>query len=143
MRWQEILDRFRPVTAPGGAAESAEHVAARTGVALELAPVFAALDGDLATAARRGAEARSRAERVLDEARRDAAARVARAHAEAPALEARAAATVRAEAESGDEAALRDARERTDALTAERSPRIDDAADAVVARLVEDLRGRP
>ncbi|WP_062203656.1 hypothetical protein [Demequina salsinemoris] len=139
MRWQEILDRFRPVTAPGGAAESAAHVAARTGAALELAPVFAILDADLESASGIVSDAESRASNRLDRARSEAAATVARARREAPAREAEAAAAVLTSAAEEDDRTMRQARDDADAFLAARSPRVDDAADAVVARLLTDL----
>jgi vacuolar-type H+-ATPase subunit H len=143
MRWQEILDRFRPVTAPGGAAESAEHVAERTGAALELAPVFAALDGALTAATDMTSTAHARAQERVDDARRRASGIVAKARMDAPAREAEAAAAVLARAKADDERVLSDAHARADALVAERSGRLDDAADTVIARLLDSLRAAP
>ncbi|WNM27897.1 hypothetical protein RN607_02510 [Demequina capsici] len=139
MRWQEILDRFRPVTAPGGAAESAEHVAERSGPVLELAPVFAALDADLDAAARLTAQAEALAVERLEQARRDAAADVARARREAPAREADAAASILADAAAEDAALMQRARDDAARLLDARSPRVAEAADAVVATLQADL----
>ncbi|WP_062466319.1 hypothetical protein [Demequina maris] len=141
MRWQEILDRFRPATAPGGAAESAAHAAARTGIAVELAPVFAALDEDLAAAAALAASGEAGAEERVARARAAGAEVIAAARAEAPAREAVAATAVREAAATGDARLLEEAQARAHALQAERSPRIDEAADAVVNRLVAGLRG--
>ncbi|WP_084125577.1 hypothetical protein [Demequina sp. NBRC 110054] len=141
MRWQEILDRFRPVTAPGGAAESAAHVAARTGAALELAPVFAILDADLTAATDLASVAESAAADRLDNARSDAAAVVARARREAPAREAEAAAAILSSAAEDDARTTAQARRDAEQLLASRAPRVDEAAAAVISRLVEDLGG--
>ncbi|WP_296664541.1 hypothetical protein [Demequina sp.] len=142
MRWQEILDRFRPVAAPGGAAESAEHVAERTGAALELAPVFAAIDADLAAARQIEADAQARATARVDQAHARASALVARARTEAPAREAAAAAEVLAAASEEDERVISEARTGVDDLLAARTPRVDETSRLVVDRLLDSLRTR-
>lgn len=143
MRWQQIVDRFRPVSAPGGAAESAEHVADRTGPALELAPVFALLDPDLEAARHTLDTADTRAAAQLDDARQRAASLLAQARREAPAREAEAAAHVLTEAAKRDAALVDDARRRSRDELHARSPQLDAAARAVVDRLVDTLKALP
>ncbi len=142
MRWQELVDRFRPVSAPGGAAESAEHVAERTGAALELAPVFALLDDDLASARGTLADADARTTAQLEDSHARAAALIAKARREAPAREAEAAAAVLSESARHDAEILEEARDRTRAHLLSRTPHLDQAARTVVAQLVDTLKAR-
>lgn len=89
-----ILDRFRPVGAPGPAGPAGVPAADNQGPAAELAPVFAALAADAASCAALVEEARLSAERDVAKARAQAAAILSQARLEAGAERAKAAARV-------------------------------------------------
>lgn len=111
-----ILDRFRPVGAPGPAGPSGVPAADNQGPAAELAPVFAALAGDAASCAALVEEARLKAEGNMTQARAQAAAILSRARLEAGAERARATARVEQAASERDTALLEQARHDAAAL---------------------------
>ncbi|QCB97763.1 hypothetical protein E5206_13235 [Arthrobacter sp. PAMC25564] len=111
-----ILDRFRPVGAPGPAGPAGVPATDDQGPAAELVPVFAALAGDVASCAALVEEARLGAEREVARARAQAAAIVSAARLEAGAERAKAAARVEQAASERDTQLLEQARREAAAL---------------------------
>jgi vacuolar-type H+-ATPase subunit H len=111
-----ILDRFRPVGAPGPAGPAGVPAADDQGPAAELAPVFAALADDAASCAALIEEARLSAEGEVAQARAQAAAILSQARLEAGAERAKAAARVEQAASDRDAGLLEQARREAAAL---------------------------
>lgn len=97
-----ILDRFRPVGAPGPAGLAGVPAADDQGPAAELAPVFAALAADVESCRKLVEEARREADGALFRAHEQAAAIVAQARLDAGAERADAAARVEQAASEQD-----------------------------------------
>ncbi|MDO8106967.1 hypothetical protein Q6348_07120 [Isoptericola sp. b441] len=137
MAWQSILDRFRPVGAPGPAGPAGVPSQDATGPAAELAAVFEALRPDVEQASRTVAEARVRAQRLVADARDGAAAELAAARSRAPAV--REEARLAAEQQAASEAEALTARADAEvAVLAERGrARLPGMVDDVLSRLVE------
>lgn len=130
-----ILDRFRPVGAPGPVGPAGVPAADNQGPAVELAPVLAALAGDAASCAALVEEARNMAEEHVAQARKQAAAILSQARLDAGAERARAAARVEQAAADRDTALLDQARH--DAATLEGSARA--LIPGVVGRVIDTL----
>jgi hypothetical protein len=130
-----ILDRFRPVGAPGPAGPAGVPAADNQGPAVELAPVFAALAGDAASCAALVEEARNFAEGHVAQAREEAAAILSQARLDSGAERSRAAARVEQAAADRDTALLDQA--RRDAATLEDSALA--LIPAVVGKVVDTL----
>ncbi|WP_427007707.1 hypothetical protein [Pseudarthrobacter sp. H2] len=130
-----ILDRFRPVGAPGPAGPAGVPAADDQGPAAELAPVFAALAGDAASCAALVEEARLSAEGDVARARAQAAAIVSAARLEAGAERAKAAARVEQSASERDMQLLEQARREAAALEESGLARI----PAVVGKVIDTL----
>jgi hypothetical protein len=111
-----ILDRFRPVGAPGPAGPVGVPAVDDQGVATELAPVFAALAPDVQACTALVDEARQEADAALSQARELAAAAIAQARLDAGADRARAAAAVEQVASEQDAQLLDAAVRQADAL---------------------------
>jgi vacuolar-type H+-ATPase subunit H len=130
-----ILDRFRPVGAPGAAGPAGVPAADDQGRAAELAPVFAALAGDVAACAVTVAQARLSAEGEVASARTQAAAIVAQARLDAGAARVRAAARIEQETSERDAQLLEQARREASALEKNGLARI----PAVVNKVIDSL----
>ncbi|QCO98241.1 hypothetical protein FCN77_11725 [Arthrobacter sp. 24S4-2] len=111
-----ILDRFRPVGAPGPAGPAGVPAADIQGPAVELAPVFAALADDVARCAALVDEARLSAEEDVARARTQAAAILSQGRLDAGVERAKAAARVEREASEQDAELLEQARQEAAAL---------------------------
>jgi vacuolar-type H+-ATPase subunit H len=133
-----ILDRFRPVGAPGPAGPVGVPALEEPGHATELAPVFAALAPDVETCQRLVDEARRDAEADVSGARAEAAAIVACARIESEAVRADAAAAVARDAAERDEHTQEAARREADRLRATGTAGIPDAVRLVIDRLLAD-----
>lgn len=131
-----ILDRFRPVGAPGPAGPAGVPSSDAQGPAAELAPVFAALAGDVAACAALVEAARLDAERDVAQARAQAAAVVAKARLDAAAERAGAAAGVSQEASDRDAQQLAQARVEADVLRESGLARIPSVIDRVIETLL-------
>src|SRR5665811_2240014 len=83
MARSNILDRFRPVGAPGPAGPAGVPAADDQGPAVELAPVFEALAADVQACRRLVDEARREAEAALSLAHERGAAIIAQARLDA------------------------------------------------------------
>lgn len=130
-----ILDRFRPAGAPGSAGVVGVPALDDAGPASELAPVFAALEQEVAACTEQVAAARSAARSSIDAAHERAAALLAEAHLRADAARAGAASAVHDEATAGDAALLTDAHEQVARVEALGQGR----AAALASRLAEAL----
>lgn len=130
-----ILDRFRPVGAPGPAGPAGVPAADNQGPAAELAPVFAALAGDAASCAALVEEARLSAEQDVARARTQAAAILSQARLDAGAERAKAAARIGQEASDRDATLLEQARQEAAALEESGLARI----PAVVSTVIDTL----
>lgn len=111
-----ILDRFRPVGAPGPAGSTGVPADDAQGPAAELAPVFAALADDVAACTALVETARVDAAEEVSRARERGAAVLAHARLEADSERAAAAAKVSAEASTRDAEVLEQARREAAAL---------------------------
>jgi len=134
-----ILDRFRPVGAPGPAGPVGVPAVDEPGHAAELAPVFAALAADVESCRRLVEDAQQQADRTRADARAEAAAIVARARRAEAAARSDAAATIERVATAQDEHTLEVARAAASALQESGSARIPDAVQAVIDRLLADV----
>lgn len=130
-----ILDRFRPVGAPGPAGPSGVPAVDGQGTAAELAPVFAALAADVQACEELVAKSRRQSEHELAVARTQAAAIVSQARLDARA--ARAAAAARVEQEAGDRDTRLMDKARRDATAVEESGMA--SIPAVVDRVIDTL----
>ena len=135
MAGNSILDRFRPIGAPGPGVAGVPHE--RLGPADELAPVFAALEPDIAASRQLVESARSRAGETLAAAHLKAEALRADARDEAAGLRARAAARVMAEATEQDQRASAEAEKRAQELVAAAEPKLADAARRLIDSMVQ------
>ena len=134
-----ILDRFRPVGTPGAAGPAGVPAADDQGRAAELAPVFAALAGDVAACEALVDEARLSAEEHVARARAQAAAIVAQARLDAGAARVRAAARIEQEASQQDAELLEQARQEAATLEKTGLARL----PAVVSKVIDSLLAPP
>ena len=130
-----VLDRFRPVGAPGAAGPAGVPAVDSQGPATELVPVFAALAADVQSGEELVGDARRQAEHGLAVALTQAAAIVSQARLDAGA--ARAVAAARVEQEAGDRDALVMEQARRDATAVEETGMAH--IPAVVERVVDAL----
>jgi cell division septum initiation protein DivIVA len=133
-----ILDRFRPVGAPGPAGPAGVPAADDQGPAAELAPVFAALATDLESCRELVEEARREADDVLSRAHAQAAAIVAKARLDAGAERARAAAGVEQAATVQDALLLAQAGKEADDLEEAGTARLPGTVQKVIATLLSE-----
>lgn len=134
MAGNSILDRFRPIGAPGPGIAGVPNE--RLASADELAPVFAALKADIEADRQLVRDAQALAETTLADARRQADALVADAHRAAAGLRAQAAARVAAEAAEQDRRVSADAEQRASDLKAAAEPKLADAARRLIETMV-------
>ncbi|MET3204915.1 MULTISPECIES: hypothetical protein [unclassified Arthrobacter] len=134
-----ILDRFRPVGAPGAAGPVGVPAADDQGPAAELAPVFAALADGVAANAALAEESRRSAEEEVVRARAQAAAILSQARLDAGAARAKAAARVEQAASHSDAQVLEQARQEATALEEAGRARI----PAVVTEVLDTLLAPP
>ena len=142
MARNSLLDRFRPVGAPGPAGPAGVPAVDDEGAAAELIAVFEALDPQIQACSLLVRDAETRARHTVDAARRQAAALVEQARIDSAAVRADAAARVGSAASRHDEELLAQAREQAAGLRRRGEERIPELASAIVADLVSDLLGR-
>lgn len=111
-----VLDRFRPMGAPGPAGPSGVPAVDAQGPATELIPVFAALAADVHGCEELVAAARRQAEHDVAGARTQAAAIVSQAKLNASAARAEAAAVVERDAGARDARVMERARREADSV---------------------------
>ena len=141
MARSSILDRFRPVGAPGPAGPVGVPSTDVPGYVTELAPVFAELEADIDTCRSEVRDAHQRAAAAVAQARADAAAEVARARREAAAARAAAAAAVTESAAQDDARVIASAQEQARVIGASGTTRLPGVVRQVVDRLLQDLLG--
>jgi len=136
-----ILDRFRPVGAPGPAGLAGVPAADEQGPAAELAPVFAALAADVESCQRLVEEARQEADGALVRAHEQAAAILAQARLDAGAERARAAARVEQAASKRNALLLAQARKEADDLEDAGMAQLPGGARKVIDNLLSQYLG--
>jgi hypothetical protein len=141
MARSSILDRFRPVGAPGPAGPVGVPSTDVPGYVTELAPVFAALTTDIDACRSVVRDARQRAEAAVARARADAAAEIARARREAPAARAAAATAITEAAAHDDARVIAAAQEAARAIGSSSTTRLPGLVRDVVERLLRDQLG--
>lgn len=141
MARNSLLDRFRPVGAPGPAGPSGVPATDDQGPEAELVPVFEALDPTIRDGRMLVDDAAARAADAVSQARTRAAAMVEQARMDSGAVRANAAAEVSREAETADKNMLRQADEEAAELKRRGESRVPQLAAAIVADLVSDLLG--
>lgn len=139
MARNSLLDRFRPVGAPGPAGPAGVPATDNQGPEAELVPVFEALDPTVRETEALTTDAVKRAAQSVKQAREEAAAMVEKARMESGAVRAEAAATVSREAAAADEEMLQRAREEADEIKRRGESRVPQLAAVIVADLVRDL----
>ncbi|MCC3271769.1 hypothetical protein MUK71_07315 [Arthrobacter zhangbolii] len=142
MARNSLLDRFRPVGAPGPAGPAGVPAQDDEGPAAELIPVFEALDPQIEAAQATAGNAAEQARESVAAARRQAAALLEQARMDSAAARAEAAAQVSAEVSRQDEALLSEARQEAAELRRRGESRVPELASAIVADLVQVLLGR-
>lgn len=131
----DLLNRLRPVGAPGPAGPVAVPAEEEDRAAAELAPVFAALADTVAQTDALRAAATERAAATTAESEREAGTLVANATSRAAGE--RAAAAARVQASGADEAAalLDEAKRQSTRLRAGSEPRLDELTEIVITNL--------
>ncbi len=137
-----ILDRFRPVGAPGAAGPAGVPAADDLGPEAELVAVFAALDAEVESCRRLVEDARRDAEKEVAGARERAAALVAQARLDAGAEQARSAAEVLRTAADVDAKLLDQARQEAAELTESGTDRLPEAVRRVIDTLLAEQLSR-
>ncbi|HNV10272.1 MAG TPA: hypothetical protein PKN27_02925 [Propionibacteriaceae bacterium] len=136
MARSSILDRFRPVGAPGSAGPAGVPSVDERGPAVELIPVFAALALDVESSRMVVEEATSDAAAIVARAREQASALVAQAQLDARAARAGEAAQVERSAGDQDRSLLASARTQADDLARTGSAQLPALVSSVIERLV-------
>lgn len=139
MAWLSILDRFRPVGAPGPVGPAGVPAQDAAGPLTELVPVFDALRPDVEHAGALIADAAAAAQEIADTARHQAAAVLADARARGPQVRADAASAARGAAEADRTRLDERARTQVVELEARAARRLPDLVDRAVALVL--LRG--
>ena len=142
MARNSLLDRFRPVGAPGPAGPAGVPAQDNQGPEAELIPVFEALDPQIDAARTITDDAAGLARETVAAARRQASALIEQARMDSAAVRAAAAAEVSAEMSRQDEAMLSAAESEAAELQRRGESRVPELASAIVADLVQDLLGR-
>ena len=133
-----ILDRFRPVGAPGPAGPVGVPAADDQGPSAELLPVFAALAADVSAGSKVVEQAQQEAEALVARARERAEALVTRARLDAGAERLRAAARIEESASVRDLQLLERARAQAAELTAAGATQIPALAQTLLEGLFDD-----
>jgi vacuolar-type H+-ATPase subunit H len=140
MPHSNILDRFRPVGAPGPVGPSGVPATDERGPRGELVPVFTALAPDIESARTLVEQAEKDATAMLDRARDEASALLAQAQLDARSARAEAAARVAKKNTVRDEALLATARDEAEVLARNGTALIPEMVRTVVDRMLAELR---
>jgi len=143
MAQPSILDRFRPVGAPGAAGPAGVPASDDLGPAAELTPVFAALAADVESCRRLVEDARRDADRTLAKARDSADALVAQARLDAGAEQSRSAARVLDTASERDAQLLDRARQEAVDLKETGTARLPEAVRNIIETLLSEQLPQP
>ena len=136
-----ILDRFRPVGAPGPSGPAGVPSTDQEGPDAELLPVFAALQPDTGEGRAQVEEAAAQARTLLADARRQADAEVAQARLDAGSVRARAAEEVTRQAAAQEKELLTQARQRADQLSQAAQERLPALAAKIAGSIPRDYLG--
>lgn len=141
MARNSLLDRFRPVGAPGPSGPAGVPAGDDQGPEAELVPVFEALDPTIRQSSELLEDASVRAAETVDQARTRAAALVEQARMDSGAVRARAAEEVSGTTQAADALMLQRAADEAAELKQRGESRVPELAAAIVADLVQDLLG--
>ena len=136
-----ILDRFRPVGAPGPSGPAGVPSTDREGPDAELLPVFAALQPDTEQGRAHIEAAATQARNLLAEARRQADAEVAQARLDSGSVRARAAEEVTRQAAAQEQELLAQARNRAEQLSSAAQERLPALAAKIAGSIARDYLG--
>lgn len=139
MARQSILDRFRPVAAPGPGGSTGVPSDDDRGPEWELAPVFAALAPAIHAADAAIADAERSAHELIAAATAQATQTAEQARVEASSVRAAAAARVLSEAQIKDTANLTAAKKRATSLARRAGRHVPAAATRVIAALTAEV----
>lgn len=140
MPHSNILDRFRPVGAPGPVGPAGVPTTDERGPREELAPVLTALAPDIESARTLVDQAKKDATDILSRARDEASALLAQAQLDARSARADAAAQVAKENTDRDEALRANARDEAEVLARTGSSLIPEMTRTVIDRMLTELR---
>ncbi len=140
MARQSILDRFRPVGAPGLGGATGVPLEDERGPAWELAPVFAALAPAITAADEAIAEADHAAKVLTSAATEQATQQGEQARLEAESLRAAAATRVLSDGQLADTANLGAAKKRAGNLTRRAHRRLPSAVDQVITAVIAEVK---
>ena len=136
-----ILDRFRPVGAPGPSGPAGVPSTDQEGPDAELLPVFAALKPDTDEGRAQVEAAAAQARNLLADARRQAEAEVAQARLDSGSVRARAAEEVTQQAAAQERELLAQARNRAEQLSQAAQERLPALAAKIAASIPRDYLG--
>ena len=140
MPHSNILDRFRPVGAPGPVGPAGVPATDERGPRGELAPVFTALAPDIESARTLVEQAEKDATDMLSRARDEASALLAQAQLDGRSARAGATARVTKVTTDRDEALLADARNQAEVLARTGTGLLSEMTHTVVDRMLAELR---
>ena len=138
-----ILDRFRPVGAPGPSGPAGVPSADHEGTDAELLPVFAALKPDVDAARQQSEDAAGQARLLLAEAQRQADAEVSQARLDSGAVRARAAEEVTQQAAAREKELLTQAQNRAEQIRGAARGRIPRLAAEIAGSIVSEYLDGP
>lgn len=140
MPHSNILDRFRPVGAPGPVGPVGVPGTGERGPSVELLPVFAALAPDIESARIILEQAENEAADIVGRARDEASALLAQAQLHARAVRSQASARVTLDGSDHDRQLLVRARTQADVLARVGTARLPEMTHAVLDRMLAGLR---
>jgi vacuolar-type H+-ATPase subunit H len=140
MPHSNILDRFRPVGAPGPVGPAGVPAADEHGPSAELVPVFTALAPDIESARKLIEQAEKDATDIIGRARDEASALLAQAQLDGRSARAGATARVTKVTTDRDEALLADARNQAEVLARTGTGLLSEMTHTVVDRMLAELR---
>jgi vacuolar-type H+-ATPase subunit H len=140
MPHSNILDRFRPVGAPGPVGPVGVPGSGERGPDVELVPVFTALAPDVESARNLIDRAEMEAADIVIRAREEASALLAQAQLDARSARAQAAALVTRDSTDRDQTLLAKAHDQADALARTRAALVSEMTQMVIGRMLAELR---
>jgi len=140
MPHSNILDRFRPVGAPGPVGPAGVPAAGERGPSVELVPVFTALAPDIESARKLIEQSEKEAADIVRRAREQATALLAQAQLDSRSARAGAAARVAQANTDHDRALLANARNQADVLARTGTALLAEMTHGVIGRMLEELQ---
>lgn len=139
MPHSNILDRFRPVGAPGPVGPAGVPAVGERGPGVELVPVFTALASDIESARTLIERAEKEAADIVGRARDEASALLAKAQLDSWPARAMAAARVAQDRTDRDRAVLANARNQADVLATAGTTLLPEMTHTVIDRMLAGL----